>query len=78
MLVGPVGWHEQLEGHIEGVGSRVRQLGFVPAEDLPALYAEARVFCFPSLREGFGLPALEAMAQGTPGDRRSRHRGRTR
>lgn len=66
VLVGPVGWHEQLEGHIEGVGSRVRQLGFVPAEDLPALYADARLFCFPSTREGFGLPALEAMAQGTP------------
>jgi glycosyltransferase involved in cell wall biosynthesis len=30
------------------------------------LYAEARVFCLPSLREGFGLPALEAMAQGAP------------
>lgn len=66
VLVGPVGWHEQLEGHIEGIGSKVRQLGFVPAEDLPALYAEARLFCFPSTREGFGLPALEAMAQGTP------------
>ena len=66
VLVGPVGWHEQLEGHIGGVGSKVRQLGFVPAEDLPALYEGARLFCFPSLREGFGLPALEAMAHGTP------------
>ena len=65
VLVGPVGWHEQLEGHIEGVGSKVRQLGFVPDDDLAALYAEARVFCFPSIREGFGLPALEAMAHGT-------------
>ncbi|MFN8050835.1 MAG: glycosyltransferase [Acidimicrobiales bacterium] len=66
VLVGPVGWHEQLEGHIDGVGSKVRQLGFVPSDDLAALYAEAEVFCFPSLREGFGLPALEAMAQSTP------------
>lgn len=66
VLVGPIGWHEQLEGHIEGIGSKVRQLGFVPAEDLPALYDGARLFCFPSRREGFGLPALEAMAQGTP------------
>ena len=31
-----------------------------------ALYAGADVFCYPSLREGFGLPVLEAMAQGTP------------
>lgn len=66
VLVGPVGWHEQLEGHLEGIGDRVRRLGFVPAEDLPALYAEADLFCLPSLREGFGLPALDAMAQGTP------------
>jgi len=66
VLVGPIGWHEQLEGHTEGVASHVRQLGFVPAEDLPALYAGAELFCFPSVREGFGLPALEAMSQGTP------------
>jgi glycosyltransferase involved in cell wall biosynthesis len=66
VLVGPIGWHEQLEGHIEGIGSKVRQLGFVPPAHLPALYAEASLFCFPSIREGFGLPALEAMAQGTP------------
>lgn len=66
VLVGPVGWHEQLEGHIDGIGSKVRQLGFVDAADLPALYSGADLFCFPSRREGFGLPALEAMAQGTP------------
>lgn len=65
VLVGPLGWHEQLEGHVEGSASKVRRLGFVPAEDLPALYAEARVFCLPSSQEGFGLPALEAMAQST-------------
>jgi glycosyltransferase involved in cell wall biosynthesis len=45
---------------------RVRLLGFVPSADLPGLYAAASVFCFPSLREGFGLPVLESMAQGTP------------
>lgn len=45
---------------------RVRFLGFVPQADLDALYAGAEVFCFPSHREGFGLPVLEAMAQGTP------------
>ncbi|MEX2238407.1 MAG: glycosyltransferase family 1 protein [Dehalococcoidia bacterium] len=43
-----------------------RYLGFVPDDDLPALYAGAEVFAFPSLYEGFGLPVLEAMACGTP------------
>jgi len=40
--------------------------GFVPDEDLPALYSAAELFVFPSLYEGFGLPPLEAMACGTP------------
>ena len=44
----------------------VRVLGFVADEDLPALYRQARVFAFPSLYEGFGLPPLEALACGTP------------
>ena len=48
-----------------GNGS-VRSLGFVPDEDLPALYTLAELFAFPSLYEGFGLPPLEAMACGTP------------
>ena len=40
--------------------------GFVPHALLPALYAQACGFVFPSLYEGFGLPPLEAMACGTP------------
>jgi len=44
----------------------VRFVGFVPEPDLGGLYAGAEVFCYPSEREGYGLPVLEAMAQGTP------------
>ena len=40
--------------------------GFIPEEDLPAIYAGADIFIFPSHYEGFGLPPLEAMACGTP------------
>lgn len=41
-------------------------LGYVPDEDLKELYAESALFLFPTLYEGFGLPALEAMAAGLP------------
>src|SRR5262249_20613479 len=41
-------------------------LGFVPIDVLRIFYDVAKVFVFPSLYEGFGLPPLEAMAHGTP------------
>jgi len=49
-----------------GVHNDVRFMGFVPIEVLRILYDLAKVFVFPSLYEGFGLPPLEAMAHGTP------------
>ena len=49
-----------------GVQNDVRFLGFVPIEVLRIFYDVAKVFVFPSLYEGFGLPPLEAMAHGTP------------
>ena len=49
-----------------GVQNDVRFLGFVPIEVLRIFYDEAKIFVFPSLYEGFGLPPLEAMAHGTP------------
>jgi glycosyltransferase involved in cell wall biosynthesis len=49
-----------------GVQNDVRFMGFVPIEVLRLFYDLAKVFVFPSLYEGFGLPPLEAMAHGTP------------
>ncbi|MEO6656085.1 MAG: glycosyltransferase family 1 protein, partial [Pyrinomonadaceae bacterium] len=60
--------------NIHGVQDRVSFIGFVPDEDLPALYTAAKCFVYPSFFEGFGLPPLEAMQCGTPvivGDRTS-------
>jgi len=40
--------------------------GYVPNKDLPAIYSQASLFLYPSLRESFGIPLLEAMACGAP------------
>ena len=49
-----------------GVADRMIFPGLIADTDLPALYSGASVFVLPSLEEGFGLPALEAMACGAP------------
>jgi len=69
VLAGGKGWlSESLHARIEAAEAQgwLRYLGFVPEADLPALYAAARLFVFPSAYEGFGLPLLEAMASGVP------------
>jgi glycosyltransferase involved in cell wall biosynthesis len=61
--------HEgELRGQAEslGVAETTRFLGWIPNEDLEALYRLADCVVFPSLYEGFGLPVLEAMARGVP------------
>ena len=65
VLAGPTGWNEDLSSQLARLQGRVRSVGFRPTEGLRVLQAAADVFCFPSQREGFGLPVLEAMAQGT-------------
>ncbi len=69
VIVGEKGW--KAEGTFEairrsGLAERIHWLGFVADEDLPVLYSAALAFAMISRYEGFGLPALEAMACGTP------------
>jgi len=65
VLAGPEGWNEQIDDQLGRLGSRVVRVGFVESETLSELQAGAELFIFPSRQEGFGLPVLEAMAQGT-------------
>ena len=69
VIAGRRGWlYEEVFATIERLqlGERVRVLDFIDDNDLPALYNLAWVFTYPSIYEGFGLPALEALACGTP------------
>jgi glycosyltransferase involved in cell wall biosynthesis len=69
VLAGRRAWGDQtLLDTIDSLAleGRVVLPGYVPDSDLAALYSGACVYAFPSLYEGFGFPALEAMACGTP------------
>lgn len=69
IIAGPRGWQcEVFERRLEAspARERVEWLGAVPEAELVRLYAQADALLFPSLNEGFGFPALEAMALGTP------------
>ncbi len=76
----PAGWRLVLAGAPTGFGSaeileqiaasprrrEIDVLGYVSPQRLEALYGQAAIFAFPSLDEGFGIPAIEAMAWGLP------------
>ncbi len=69
VLAGGTGWGSEPLHEIArrlGVADRVRFLGYVPDEELDPLLRGARLFTFPSLYEGFGLPVLEAQSCGVP------------
>jgi len=69
VIAGAEGWrNDEVFAEVKKLGLEqdIRFIGYIPAEDLPALYGAATAFVYPSLFEGFGLPPLEAMACGTP------------
>lgn len=69
VLVGMKGWHtSELEKQIAPLvrAGDIRQMGYLPRDELAIVVAGALTLIFPSIYEGFGLPPLEAMACGVP------------
>ncbi len=69
VIAGQMGWlmaAMRTEVDTLGLTDRIHCTGYIADDDLPALYAGADAFAFPSLYEGFGMPALEALAYGVP------------
>ena len=69
VIAGGKGWLTEEWSSFVGnsnLGDRLRLTGYLTDEDLCALYSSCRVFVYPSVYEGFGLPPLEAMACGAP------------
>jgi glycosyltransferase involved in cell wall biosynthesis len=69
VLAGGMGWRsDEVVAGIDALGlpDRIHRLGYVPEHALPPLLQGARLFCYISLFEGFGLPLLEAQSAGVP------------
>jgi alpha-1,3-rhamnosyl/mannosyltransferase len=69
VLAGAAGWQNEALHEImaqDEAKGYIRFLGFVPESDLPGIYGGAKLFLYPSIYEGFGLPPIEAMASGVP------------
>lgn len=66
-IVGLKGWNDsEIQTLINKYSENVDALGYVAESDLPVLYSGARLFVFPSVYEGFGIPVREALLAGTP------------
>jgi glycosyltransferase involved in cell wall biosynthesis len=67
IIVGKHGWYfKDIINIPENLKNNIVFKGYIPEEDLIQLYQSAKLFIYPSLYEGFGLPVLEAMACGCP------------
>lgn len=68
VIAGELGWKFDREKAAQGCGrpEDICFTGFVPDEDMAALYSAASLFVFPTLYEGFGIPVLEAQSCGVP------------
>ena len=68
IIAGEQGWKFDRAEALKGLkhGEDIRFIGFVPDEDMCALYSAAALFAFPTLYEGFGIPVLEAQSCGVP------------
>jgi glycosyltransferase involved in cell wall biosynthesis len=66
LLIGPRGWNDESESARGKLGDRVITMGYLEPAKLAYVYNLAKLFVFPSVYEGFGLPPLEAMACGCP------------
>lgn len=66
VLVGQKGWkNKQLQNQLDQNIDEILELGYVPNEDLAAIYSGSEAFVIPSFYEGYGMPAAEARACGT-------------
>lgn len=67
IIVGLKGWNDtKIQVLLNKYSDNVKTMGYVSELDLPILYSGAKVFVFPSLYEGFGIPVRESLLSGTP------------